>query len=335
MEFKRFIIYRILTMLVVVFILLTFVFFAVHIIPGDPVQAMLGENAPPEYVQRVREDLGLNQPLYIQYFDYLAGVFVGNFGQSIVLETPVATLMWNSIGVTIQLAAIAWIISVFAGILIGRYSARESGKIQDHTIRTITLFLYAVPVYVLGIIAQIIFGVYLGVLPIFGTISARFRIPQVTGLILLDTILVGNFPAFIDALTHFLLPSLVLSASYMAVSIRLTRGETIKAMKRTFCLLAQAKGLDRKAIVVKHAFRNAILPVVTLIGMQAGSLLTGSVLIETVFSMRGLGYLLYTAASARDYILIQGVVTMFVLITSIIGLLIDISYYFLDPRVRY
>ncbi|MGY5881422.1 MAG: ABC transporter permease, partial [Candidatus Thorarchaeota archaeon] len=209
------------------------------------------------------------------------------------------------------------------------------GGISDNSIRVVTLFLYAIPVYVLGILCQLIFGLYLGWLPTFGTHGSEFRVPDITGLIMLDMLIVGNIPGFIDAFLHFLMPSIVLSASYTAVTIRLTRSETAKSLKRTYCLLAEAKGLDKKTITNRHAFRNALLPVVTLIGMQAGSLLTGSVLIETVFSLNGLGSLLFSAASMRDYILTQGVVTIFVLITSFIGLLIDISYYFLDPRIRY
>ncbi len=335
MGFKRYIAFRLLTMAAVVFIMLTIVFFAIHIIPGDPVSNMVGENASEEYIDAIRHELGLDKPLILQYLDYMSGVFTGNLGKSIVLDTSVSELIWQRAGVTIQLSIFAWTISVILGVAIGRFSAQKPGNISDHSIRLVTLFLYAIPVYVLGILCQLIFGVYLNWLPIFGTHSPRIRPPNITGLILVDMLIVGNIPGFVDAFLHFLLPSLVLSASYVAVTIRLTRSETVKSLKRTYCLLAEAKGLDRKTITVKHAFRNALLPVVTLIGMQAGSLLTGSVLIETVFSLNGLGSLLFTAASMRDYILTQGVVTIFVLITSFIGLLIDISYYFLDPRVRY
>jgi peptide/nickel transport system permease protein len=335
MGFKRYIVYRLMTMAAVVFIMLTIVFFAIHIIPGDPVANMVGENASQEYIDMIRHELGLDKPLVLQYIDYMTGVFTGNFGKSIVLDTDVSSLIWQRAGVTIQLSVFAWILSVILGVGIGRYSAQRSGKASDHSIRIVTLFLYAVPVYVLGILCQLIFGVALNWLPVFGTHSPRIRPPNITGLILVDMLIVGNIPGFFDALIHFLLPSVVLSASYVAVTLQLTRSETVKSLKRTYCLLAEAKGLDRKTIVKKHAFRNALLPVVTLIGMQAGSLLTGSVLIETVFSLNGLGSLLFSAASMRDYILTQGLVTVFVLITSFIGLLIDISYYFLDPRVRY
>jgi peptide/nickel transport system permease protein len=333
--FKKYILFRLLTMAVVVLVMLTIVFFAIHIIPGDPVANMVGEGASEEYLQAIRHELGLDLPIWEQYFNYMAGVFTGNLGQSIILDTNVSDLIWQRAGVTIQLSFFAWILSVILGVGIGRFSAQRSGDASQYTIHLATLFLYAIPVYVLGILCQLIFGVYLNWLPLFGTHSPRIRPPNITGLILIDMLIVGNFAGFVDALLHFLLPSLVLAASYVAVTIRLTHSETVKSLKRTYCLLAEAKGLDMKAITVKHAFRNALLPVVTLIGMQAGSLLTGSILIETVFSLNGLGSLLFTAASMRDYILTQGVVTVFVLITSFIGLLIDISYYFLDPRVRY
>lgn len=335
MGFKKYIIIRLLTMIVVVFVLLTFIFFAVHIIPGDPVAAMVGEGASQEFIESIRQRLGLNKPIHLQYLDYVIGVFTGDLGYSIVLSQPVDTIIVTRAGVTIQLAVLSWIVSTIIGVGIGRYSAQRPGGVQDHSIRSITLFLYAVPVYVLGILCQLIFGVYLGVLPIFGANSPNVRPPRYTGMILIDTLLAGDLSGFVDSALHFVLPVLVLSAYYIAVTIRLTRSETMKALKRTFCLLAQAKGLSKTQIVSKHAFRNAILPVVTLIGLQAGTLLTGSILVETVFSLNGLGSLIYIAASARDYILIQGIVTVFVLITSVIGIIIDISYYFLDPRVRY
>ncbi len=335
MGFRKYIVYRLLTLVAVIFILLTIVFFAIHIIPGDPIEAMLGEGATQEYIDSLRHRFGLDKPLIEQYFDYIGGVFTGNLGESLVYNTPVMSIIWQRAGVTIQLAVLAWFVSVFIGIFIGRYSAQKAGGVQDHLIRSVTLFLYAIPVYVLGILCQLFFGVYLGVLPIFGTHSVTVRVSRITGMILIDTLLAGDIAGFFDAASHFVLPVLVLSAYYIAVTIRLTRSETVKAMKRTFCLLAQAKGLNKSEITKKHAFRNVLLPVVTLIGLQAGALLTGSILTEAVFSLKGLGDLLFVAASMRDYILIQGVITVFVLITSVIGLIIDISYNFLDPRVRY
>lgn len=335
MGFKRYFAIRLLSMVAIVFVLLTFIFFAIHIIPGDPVEAMVGENASQEFIENLRHKLGLDKPLHLQYLDYIAGVFTGNFGDSIVLRESVASMIWDRAGVTIQLAVMAWTVSMILGVGIGRYSAYKEGKVQDHTIRSVTLFLYAIPVYVLGIVCQLIFGVYLDILPIFGTHSPLVRPPRLTGMILIDTLLAGDIAGFSDSLLHFVLPVLSLSAYYVAVTIRITRSETIKAQKRTYCLLAQAKGLDEKAITNRHAFRNALLPVVTIIGLQAGTLLTGSILTETVFSLNGLGNLIFIAASQRDFILIQGVVTFFVLITSVIGMIIDISYYFLDPRVRY
>lgn len=335
MEFRKYIVYRLVTMVAIMMILLTFIFFAVHIIPGDPVEAMVGEGASQEFVDSIRRRLGLDKPLHLQYFDYITGVFRGDFGYSIIYSTSVNSIIVSRAGVTIQLAVLSWLFSSALGIVLGKYSARKAGKAQDHALRGITLFLYAIPVYVLGIICQIVFGLWLGILPVFGTKSPSVRPPTITGMILIDTLLAGDLLGFLDAGAHFILPVLCLSAYYMAVAVRLTRSETVKAMKRTFCLLAQAKGLSVKEIIDKHAFRNAVLPVVTLIGLQAGTLLTGSILVETVFSLRGLGDLLWVAASARDFILIQGVITIFVLITSIVGMIIDISYYYLDPRVRY
>jgi ABC-type dipeptide/oligopeptide/nickel transport system permease component len=335
MGFRRFVVYRFVTMIGVILILLTFIFFAVHILPGDPVDAMVGPGASQQFIDAVRARLGLDKPLIFQYFDYVTGVFTGNLGQSIVLGESVNSLILARAGVTLQLSVLSWVVSSGLGVILGKFSALKAGKVQDHGLRAMSLFFYAIPVYVLGIICQIVFGLWLGILPVFGTKSPTVNPPTVTGMILVDTLLAGDLWGFLNAASHFILPVLCLSAYYMAVTIRLTRSETVKAMRRTFCLLAQAKGLSLKQIVDKHAYRNAVLPVVTLIALQAGSLLTGSILIEEVFSLKGLGDLLYVAASARDFILLQGVITAFVLITSIIGMIIDISYYYLDPRVRY
>jgi peptide/nickel transport system permease protein len=335
MGFYRYFALRLLSMVVIVFVLLTFIFFAIHVLPGDPVEALVGESASQELIENLRHDLGLDKPLHEQYIDYLTGIITGNLGRSIILRDDVSNMIWDRAGVTIQLAVIAWIVSVILGVGIGRYSAYKEGKVEDHAIRSATLFMYAIPVYVLGIAFQLIFGVYLDILPIFGTNSPLVRPPKITGMILVDTLLAGDIPGFGDTVLHFILPVLSLSAYYIAVTVRITRSETIKAQKRTYCLLAQAKGLDKKEITNKHAFRNALLPVVTIIGLQAGTLLTGSILTETVFSLKGLGNLIWIAASQRDFVLTQGVVTVFVIITSVIGLIIDISYYFLDPRVRY
>lgn len=335
MGLKEYVAVRILLLIPVALILLTFVFFAVHVIPGDVVRSIVGDQASEQYVEQLRHQLGLDRPLIEQYFDYLTGLFTGNMGKSLVTQGNVSSIIGERIGVTVQLALIAWILSVIIGVLGGLFSALNVGKLGDQGSQLIALAIYAAPVFVIGIAGQLVFGKYLGILPVFGTNSAFVRPPRATGLILLDTLLVGDLSGFYDSLLHFILPAVVLALRYAAYGARLTRSETTKAMKRMYCLVAEAKGLKKTTITFRHAFRNAIIPVVTLIGMQASSLLTGSILVETVFSFEGLGSLLQTAASQRDYLLVQGVVTYFVLITLAIGLLIDISYYFLDPRVRY
>jgi peptide/nickel transport system permease protein len=322
-------------MIAVILVLLTFIFFAVHILPGDPVEAMVGEDAPPELLESIRRRLGLDKPLHLQYVDYITGVFSGNLGESIIFGTNVGEVILTRLGVTLQLAGLSWIVSSFVGVKLGKRSARKAGKAEDHVWRGVTVFFYGVPVYVLGIITQFVFGAWLGILPVFGVKSPANRPPVITGMILIDTLLAGDLAGFLDAAAHFVLPVACTSTWYIAVTLRMTRSETINSMKRSFCLLAQAKGLEVKEIIDKHAFRNAILPIVTIIGLQAGGMLTGSILVETVFSLKGLGDLLYVAASGRDFILLQGVISYFVLITSIVGMIIDISYYYLDPRLRY
>jgi peptide/nickel transport system permease protein len=335
MGLKEYVVVRVLLMIPVVLILLTFVFVVVHIIPGDPVRAIVGEQASEEYVEAVRHQLGLDKPLHEQYLDYLGGLITGNMGKSYTLNRSVFSIIQERMGVTIQLSIIAWILSIAIGLPTGLFASLKAGKFGDQASQMVALAIYSSPVFVTGILAQLIFGKYLGILPVFGTHSAYVRPPRLTGLILFDTLWAGDFAGFFDSLSHFILPALVLAARYGSYSARFTRSETVKAMKRMYCLVAEAKGLKKTTITFRHAFRTAIIPVVTLIGMQAGFLLTGSILVETVFSLPGLGSLLQISASQRDYLLVQGVITYFVVIILAIGLLIDISYYFLDPRVKY
>lgn len=335
MGLKEYVVVRILLMIPVILIMLTFVFVVVHIIPGDPVRGIVGDQASEEYVEMVRHQLGLDKPLHEQYLDYLGGIITGNMGKSYTLNRSVFSIIQERMGVTIQLSLIAWILSIVIGVPTGLFSAMKAGKPVDKASQLVALAMYSTPVFVTGILCQLIFGSYLGILPVFGTHSAYVRPLRLTGLILLDTLLAVDFAGFYDSLLHFILPALVLAARYGSYSARLTRSETSKALKRMYCLVAEAKGLKKRTITFRHAFRNAIIPVVTLIGMQAGFLLTGSVLVETVFSLPGLGSLLQISASQRDYLLVQGVVTYFVVIILAVGLLIDISYYFLDPRVKY
>ena len=213
----------------------------------------------------------------------------------------------------------------------------KEGKYQDHAIRVVTLILYSIPAFVMGLFLQLMFGIYLNVLPIYGTNSDIYSvmIRRVTGFMLIDTLLAGNLAAFLDTVTHFILPTIVLATYYLGFSARFTRSEMAKARRRMYCLVAEAKGVDKRTISFRHALRNAMVPVLTLSGLQAVSLFTGSIIVESVFSLDGLGSLIAFAGTQRDYMVLQGTLAVFAVISLVFGLIVDVACYFLDPRVRY
>lgn len=339
MGLKEQVAFRLVAFIPMLFILITVIFFALRVIPGDPARAIVGESASEEYVQQVRHSLGLDRPILEQYVEYMTNLFQGNLGKSIVYfnYVDVAAIISQKFKTTIQLASIAWVLSLLFGVTTGVYSSIREGKAADYIMRIVSLFLYAIPAFVLGIVLQLVFGAYLRILPVYGTLDEAYRpfLKSTTGFVLIDTLIAGQLSAFVNALSHFLLPALVLAASSLAYTSRLTRSEMLKALKRTYCLVAEAKGLNEGTIAFRHALRNAFLPIITLSGLQAISLFTGSILVESIFSLDGLGSLIVSAANQREYMLLQGSLTIFAIISLTFGLLIDVIYYFIDPRLRY
>lgn len=336
---KRYIITRIIVAIPTIFILLTLIFALTHIIPGDPTRSMVGDEASEEYVAQLRHKLGFDRPLHIQYFDYISGVLKGDLGFSVLSisgdDVNISSLIRERITVTFQLTVIAWTLSLFVGVSTGILSAIKEGKILDYFFQAFFLFLYSLPLFIIGIFLQLIFGVYLRMFPLFGTYSEVFRMEPITGFILLDNIIVGNLPGFFDSLSHFVLPSITLCSYYSGVMSRVTRSEMIAALNKMYCLLAEAKGLKKGTIALRHALRNAAIPILTLSSLQGISMLTGSILVETIFSLNGLASLFVQAARMRDYMLIQGCYTVFAIIAITFGILMDIIYYFVDPMVTY
>lgn len=339
MSLKKFVFLRFLYAIPTVLILLTAVFFLTHVIPGDPARAIVGPDAPEEVVAAIRHKIGLDKPILDQYFDYIGGVLRGDLGMSIsgvYLKTlDVSSWIRSRMPATIEIAFFAWVITFIVGIVTGSFSALNEGKVVDHLFRVSFLFFYSVPVYVIAILFQLVFAVYLGVFPVYGTFSEAFRIEPITGFRLIDNLLVGSIGGFFDGLAHLFLPSLALALYYSGIVSRISRGEMIKAMNRMYCLLAEAKGLKRITIGFRHALRNAFLPIFTITSLQAVSLLCGSIWIETVFSIDGLASLFVRAAGLRDYMVMQGCVTVFALVAVMLGIITDIVYYLIDPRIRY
>jgi peptide/nickel transport system permease protein len=299
--------------------------------------------ASPAAVEAMRVQLGLNKPLWAQYFDYLAGLFRGDLGKSMQDYSPVAQQIFSAFPATLELAICSMSIAVLIGIFLGVESSKAYNKPKDHVIRVFGIVTYAIPVFFLGMILQLIFGVGLHWLPVGGRFDPTLNPPSgltigsfhfSTGLYTIDSLLEGNVYKFVLALKYLLLPSLTLGLVLCGVFIRLTRSNMFETMRLDFVTAAKARGLRENTVTYGYAFRNAFLPVLTMMGLQFALLLGGAVLTETTFSWPGLGRYLIDRINFRDYTAIQGVVVVFGIFVSIVSLAVDLLYAYLDPRIR-
>jgi peptide/nickel transport system permease protein len=311
------------------------VFFMVRAIPGDPAQIMLGQQATQEQVQQVRENMGLDKPIFVQYGLFLKDAVRGDLGDSIVTGRPVTTELRVRLPATFELVAFAMLIAVLVGIPVGVISAVRQYSLLDKTTSVLALTGISMPIFWLAMILVVIFGVNLELLPFPGRLDPTTAITSITGLVLVDSLLTLNFAGFWDGLLHLIMPALALATIPMAVIMRMTRSSMLEVMNEDYVRTARAKGVIPWRVIVKHALRNAMLPTITVIGLQVGLLMGGSIITETIFSWPGIGLYTYQAVSARDYASIQGVVLYGALLFVLINLLVDILYAVLDPRVRY
>jgi peptide/nickel transport system permease protein len=311
------------------------VFFMVHAIPGDPAQIMLGQQATQEQVQRVRENLGLDKPILVQYGLFLKDAVRGDLGDSIVTGRPVTTELLVRLPATFELTAFAMLIAVLVGVPVGVISAVKQYSLLDKTTSVLALTGISMPIFWLAMILVVIFGVNLELLPFPGRLDPTTAITSITGLVLVDSLLTLNFAGFWDGLLHLIMPALALGTIPMAVIMRMTRSSMLEVMNEDYVRTARAKGVVPWRVVFKHALRNAMLPTITVIGLQTGLLMGGAIITETIFSWPGIGLYVYNSISSRDYASIQGVVLYAALLFVLINLLVDILYAILDPRVRY
>ncbi len=323
-------------MLVPVLIALSFVIFLmIEAIPGDPARVMLGEHASPQALAELRHKLGLDRPWYIRYALFLKNALKGDFGDSIMSGRPVVDELKEKITATIELSFFAMLIAVVIGILAGFVSAWKKYSIFDYISMLGALVGVSMPIYWLGFMLIILFSLKLGWLPTSGRISATLHLEPITGLYLIDTLIKGNWHAFKDVVSHLVMPAICLATVPMAIIARMTRSSMLEALNQDYIRTAKAKGLGTYRILFIHAFKNAAIPVITVIGLQFGYLMGGAILTETVFSWPGVGRWLLEGILARDFPVISGgtlvVATLFVLI----NLLVDVIYAFLDPRIRY
>jgi peptide/nickel transport system permease protein len=315
---------------------LSIVLFAfVHLLPGDPVTALLGQHATPELRREIMAQLGLDKPLYEQYLLYLSQVVQGDLGTSIINNRTVAAELASRFPATIELTLGALIFSVGLGIPLGRLAARNVQRWPDGAVTIISLLGISIPIFVLGLTFQYIFAVQLKILPASGRIDPRLHLELATNFVLIDALLSGDIEAFVDALKHLILPAIALGSIPLAIITRITRAAVLDVNNEDYVRTARAKGISERRVDSRHIMRNAWLPVVTVIGLQVGGLLAGAVITETVFSWPGVGRYIVEAIQDHDYLVVQSVILVFALIFLVVNLVVDIGYAFLNPRIRY
>ena len=321
---------------VFVLLILSFLIFSfVRAIPGDPVQTLLGEEeATEEEYKRLRAELGLDRPLLIQYVHWLGRMSRGEFGTSIHTREPVLAEVLNKLKATVELAVVAVILGSIFGVAAGTLSAVKKNSIFDNTAMVSALVGISMPVFWMGLLLIIAFSVKLDWLPISGIMSHDVSVRPITGFLLLDALLTGNGKAFGDILAHLILPAVTLGVGPAALTARTTRASMLEVINEDYIKAGLARGLPYLEVLRKHAFRNALIPVVTVIGLQIGVYLGGSIVTETVFSWPGLGRHVVNAIYDRDYPVVQGAVCIYAIIIVMVNLIVDLVYSYLDPKVR-
>lgn len=311
------------------------VFGLIRAIPGDPVIVMLGERARTEDIERVREEMGFNRPIAVQYVEWISRVVRGDLGKSIINRTEVAVEMRSRLAATLEMVLFGLLIGVIVGVSIGIISALRRNSWIDLTATVGALLGVSMPIYWLALIAIYAFAVNRQIFPPSARLDADLDVVRRTHFMLIDTLLMGDLRLFANAVWHLILPATVLSTVVMPILARLTRASMLEVMRQDYVRTAEAKGLRQNTVVIRHALKNALLPIVTVIGLQLGSLLGGALLTETIFSWPGMGLWTYRAILSRDYPIVQGAVLVSALIYVVVNLLVDISYAYLDPRIRY
>ncbi|MEZ0479773.1 ABC transporter permease [Planococcus sp. SSTMD024] len=311
------------------------VFMIIRAIPGDPAQVILGQQASEEAIKSLRTSLGLDNPWYIQYFDYLKGLVTGDMGNSLRTRSPVSEEIWPYLAATFELSLFAIIIAVVIGINAGIVSAWFQNSWFDYTAMVLALIGVSMPIFWLGLMNQWIFSIELGILPTTGRENVRDPINNITNFYVLDTIIQGDFNQLATVLKHLVLPGTALATIPMAIIARMTRSSMLEVMRSDYVRTARAKGVKMFWVVYKHALKNAIIPVLTIIGLQMGLLLGGAILTETIFGWPGIGRYIYEAIGFRDYPVIQSGILVVAFIFVMINLFVDLLYGLVDPRIKY
>ena len=333
----KYILKRLLSLIPVLLGITLLVFGLLHLIPGDPAVVLLGERATPEQVEALRQRLGLNQPLPLQYLAFLANIARFDFGTSILSGIPIIDEISDRWPATFELSVAAMSIAIFLGIPAGVFAALRKNSPLDNLTMSASLIGVSLPVYWLGLLLIYLFAVYLQWLPPSGRISvnAGFNFQPITNFYVLDSIVKFDIILLQDVLAHLILPALTLGTIPLAIIARITRSAMLEVLSQDYIRTARAKGLPEYLVIFQHALKNALLPISTTIGLQFGTLLGGAILTETIFSWPGIGSWIYEGILARDYPVVQAGVVFVSVTFVLINLLVDMLYTFFDPRIQY
>jgi dipeptide transport system permease protein len=311
-------------------------FFLIRLVPGDPIETLAGERGiDAERHAILLKEYGLDRPVMVQYGIYIARVFQGDLGKSIITQTPVLREFAALFPATIELALCAILFALLLGIPAGIVAAVNRNSALDHGVMGVSLTGYSMPIFWWGLLLILLFSVRLDLTPVSGRIAVEYFIEPVTGFLLIDTVMAGDQGAFLSAVSHLVLPTIVLGTNPLAVIARMTRSAMLEVLGEDYIRTARAKGLSRLRVVSVHALRNALIPVITVIGLQVGVLFTGAILTETIFSWPGVGKWLIEAIGRRDYPVLQGGMLLLGTVVMAVNLLVDVAYGVINPRIRH
>ncbi len=332
---RAYVLARLLLAVPMLFILLTVTFVLLRVAPGDPVTATLGGRVSDARADQIRHDLGLDRPLWQQYTSYLADVGRGDFGRAITTNRPIRTTIADRFPATLELTLAAMVVAIGVGVTVGALAARFRDTPLDVGGRLLGILLYAAPIFWLGIMLQLLFSIQLHWLPTGGRIAPFHEPRSITRLYLVDGLITGDWAALGSAFRYLTLPAVTLGVVIGGIFIRLVRVNMLQTLKSDYVEAARARGIGERRVLFNHAFRNALVPVVTIVGLQFALLLSGAVLTEATFTWPGIGLSLYQFLQNRDYTAVQGLVTFYALFVVGVSLLIDIVSAWVDPRIRF
>lgn len=317
----KFLVTRLIITIPYIFVMILLVFVLIHATPGDPAVLLAGGTATKQQVETLRKEFGLDKPLYEQFFIYVENILKGNFGFSFYYMSPVIQVIQSFLPNTLLLIASGLSFAAIGGIVLGVVSAMKPNSLRDRFVGIVSLLGYSIPTFWLAIILILIFSMSLNLLPLGGMTDLRANY--------------SGFPAIVDRIRHLVLPTIAVGTFFMAIISRMTRSSMMETLRQPYILAAKAKGIKQRTVIFRHALKNALLPVITVIGLNLGAMLGGAVLTEMVFSWPGVGRMLVTAILNRDYPLVMGTLIYTSIGVLIINFVVDILYAVIDPRIRY